>query len=265
MGQIAGTLIEWATHSWNPVPGRCWVGCEYCYALRYLHRFKKRDHPPILNEKELLWKPPAGSLVFAGSMIDLFHDKIPADWIQAIISQTEKHPDVWYAFLSKYPERMGLFDFPVNCLLGATWDGTPRTQYNLSILAAVVPENRIAYLSFEPMLANPRVALGITFASVHRQPLFDWVIAGGDSNPGAEKPPDWWADKLMKEADYYGIPFWLKDNFGYLGPREIPKERPIRVLWEERKNRRRKEDGDVPRRKDNRESSVADEHARAGT
>ena len=38
--------IEWCTHTWNPVTG-CLHGCPYCYARRFVDRFKPHpcEHP----------------------------------------------------------------------------------------------------------------------------------------------------------------------------------------------------------------------------
>lgn len=40
--------IEWCTHTWNPVTG-CLHGCTYCYARRFIDRFKPHpcEHPGV--------------------------------------------------------------------------------------------------------------------------------------------------------------------------------------------------------------------------
>src|SRR4051812_18559749 len=103
---MAGTAIEWATHSWNPVTccSRVSPGCAHCYALTYAARLKAmgqvkyqrdggRGSGPgfgvTVHSRELL--APAGwrgarRRVFVNSMSDLFHEEIPTLFIGRVLS-----------------------------------------------------------------------------------------------------------------------------------------------------------------------------------
>lgn len=244
MGQIAGSRIEWATHTSNPVKGRCFGDCPYCYMRAIYKRFPRLDHAPEFDGDECSWKPPSGSLVFIGSRLDMFHPKMPDAWICGVIDHVRECDDAHWAFLTKYPERLYKFHFPDNVLLGTTWDGRTETMSNVVELVANAPRSVIAFVCFEPLLGFPHSL----FTRLGKKPdgaapgraFIEWVIIGGDSTPGAKKPPVHWADKLMADAEDFGIPVWLKDTYKYEGVREIPKQRPITVLYERRRKNARK-------------------------
>ena len=87
--------IEWTESTWNPLTGCTKIspGCKHCYAERmakrlkamgkenYRHGFKLTMHENAL-EKPLGWKKP--QVIFVNSMSDLFHDKVPDDFILKI-------------------------------------------------------------------------------------------------------------------------------------------------------------------------------------
>jgi hypothetical protein len=163
--------------------------------------------------------------------------------------------------LTKWPEEYEEFDcFPDNAWLGTTWDGLPRTEGNLwPLKRAREAHGNLTWISFEPLLRRPEVPLGCeSFSSSVRYAdsvvlggdsssvryadsvvlggdsssvrYADWVVLGGDSTPGADKPPDEWADMLIREARKYDIPVWIKDNYNYQGEYGVLKQRPeIRV------------------------------------
>ena len=78
------TGISWTDLTWNPISGCTKVseGCKFCYAeawSRRWHRsFEVTLHPEKLDEVR---KIPSGSKVFVNSMSDLFHPKVPSDFI----------------------------------------------------------------------------------------------------------------------------------------------------------------------------------------
>ncbi|KKK57811.1 hypothetical protein LCGC14_3050740, partial [marine sediment metagenome] len=93
MAQISS--IEWTEATWNPVTGcsKISTGCSNCYAermakrlqamgqARYKNSFKVTLHPEALDEP-YRWKKPR--IVFVNSMSDLFHEKIPFEFIQRV-------------------------------------------------------------------------------------------------------------------------------------------------------------------------------------
>ena len=89
------TSIEWTEMTWNPVTGCSKVspGCKNCYAERmakrlqsigvsqYRNGFKLTLAPAVLNEP-MTWVKPR--LVFVNSMSDLFHERVPFDYIKEV-------------------------------------------------------------------------------------------------------------------------------------------------------------------------------------
>ncbi len=113
------TGIEWTDETWNPVSGCSKVseGCRNCYAEGIDKRFNAdhkpwtapnaahnvRLHPERLD-KPLHWKKPRK--IFVNSMSDLFHERVPdefIDYVFAIMALTPKHT---FQILTKRPGRM---------------------------------------------------------------------------------------------------------------------------------------------------------------
>ena len=127
---MAETTISWCTTVWNPVTGCTRVGgedsgCWNCYAARFAHRFDHpgdkfdglttirngrvdwsghvRSHPERL-EQPLRWRKPRR--VFVNSMSDLFHPKVPFEFIAAVFGVAAACPDHQFLILTKRPQRM---------------------------------------------------------------------------------------------------------------------------------------------------------------
>ena len=101
-----------------------------------------------------------------------------------------------------------------NAWYGTTCDGTLSTKNNIDDLIMYIQLcSSTRFVSFEPLLAPVDPDLrGIS-----------WIIIGADSNLGAVKPPQEWADHLIAVARREKIPVFIKDNYGY--PERI-KEMP---------------------------------------
>lgn len=126
------TGIEWTNATWNPVRGcsRISEGCRGCYAERDAARFSASGLPyeglaafvtrpdgskearwtgeVRLIEKHLTdplrWKRPRK--IFVNSMSDLFHEKVPDEWIDRIFAVMALSPQHIFQVLTKRPERM---------------------------------------------------------------------------------------------------------------------------------------------------------------
>src|SRR5512139_710248 len=95
--------IEWTESTWNPVTGctKVSAGCKNCYAERMAKRLQAMGQPRYRNgfdvtlhedlvELPLRWKQPRR--IFVNSMSDLFHEKIPAEFIQRIFDVMKRCP-----------------------------------------------------------------------------------------------------------------------------------------------------------------------------
>ena len=146
------TSIEWCDYTWNPIVG-CRNGCWYCYAKRMNDRFKwikdwryPEFFPERLKEPERLKKP---SVIFVGSMCDIFSDGVCGHWVERIIEvcnkpENQKHR---FMFLTKRSYGYKLYDFPLNCWLGATVS----IPSSLNVLRRKSPNNK-TFISFEPLM-----------------------------------------------------------------------------------------------------------------
>jgi protein gp37 len=119
------TTIQWTDQTWNPTTGcdRISPGCDNCYALTMAKRLKgmgqakyQNDgdprtsgpgfgittHPDALAEP-LRWKKPRR--VFVNSMSDLFHARVPREFLARVFAVMAATPQHTYQILTKRPER----------------------------------------------------------------------------------------------------------------------------------------------------------------
>ncbi|MDZ4726179.1 MAG: phage Gp37/Gp68 family protein [Leptospira sp.] len=105
--------IEWTDKTWNPVSGcsKVSAGCKNCYADAMFTRFKSKwgefndvkCHEDKLDEPFKLKKP---SKIFVNSMSDLFHEKVPFEFIDKVMAVIALNPKHTFQVLTKRPERM---------------------------------------------------------------------------------------------------------------------------------------------------------------
>ncbi len=123
---MAKTSIEWATDVWNPTTGcdRTSPGCDHCYALTLAKRLKGMGstkyqtdgdprtsgpgfgvavHPDALDVP-LRWTKPRK--VFVNSMSDLFHDKVPDEFIAEVFAVMALASQHIFQLLTKRHARM---------------------------------------------------------------------------------------------------------------------------------------------------------------
>ena len=206
--------IDWCDYTWNPISG-CLHGCDYCYMRRMEKRFPGIMEPTFhlgrladpLNLKE-------PSRIFVGSSGDMWGEWVDEEWIDDVLDVCEVFaPQHTYQFLTKNPIRYAHFDLPKNGWYGTTLDGSERTKDNYIDLIFSVDVKR-RFISFEPLLAG----VDLNLAGIQ------WVIIGANSNRGAPKPPDEWADRIIEIARECGGAVWVKDNYQYhLRIKEFPK------------------------------------------
>ena len=163
-------MFHLVTRTWNPVTG-CRHNCVYCWArrlaeekLKYMSRKYARGFEPTLHPWELDARFGPGEFVFVCDMGDLFGWWVPAEWIRAVLHVVERYPRTTFLFLTKNPKRYLQFDFPGNCILGATIETDDDELYrSYGISGAPPPGERIdaminlrhrrKLVSVEPVLA----------------------------------------------------------------------------------------------------------------
>jgi protein gp37 len=243
------SAIEWTDATWNPVTGCSKVseGCRNCYAEALSLRFGRSKKPwaaqfaaenvvlhPERLTQPLRWRDPR--MIFVNSMSDLFHERIPDDFIGQIFAVMGEASHHTFQVLTKRPERMLNWQqrhpqlSPPNVWLGVSVENQQAADERISLLMYAQAEVR--FLSCEPLLgpvnltdvrpsevehydilrgrlyglgrlAEPRVA-----------PRIDWVIVGGESGP-RHRPMDLnWARDLRDQCVEANVPFFFKQVGG---------------------------------------------------
>ena len=173
------TGIEWTDKTWNPTTGcdKVSPGCLHCYAEEITKRFPNNFpngfeltlHPQRLAEP-LKWRKP--SKIFVNSMSDLFHEKVPLDFIQEVFKVIEKTPQHTYQILTKRPQRLveisPQLKFHKNLWMGVSVENQ-NYAYRVDLLRQA--PTSVRFLSCEPLLGS----LNLDLTDIH------WVIVGGES------------------------------------------------------------------------------------
>ncbi len=197
--------IEWCDYTINPIKGYCPNECSYCYAHRMYNRFKWdkeiRFDFDLLDEIKTIKEP---SRIFIGSMIDMYHPDIPEIYVNNIILESYKYPQNTFITLTKFPENIIGYFFPVNWWIGTTIDGNCKYTNWSPPLSCYTGKNKI-FISFEPILDATVTLVEIKW--------YDWIIIGGKS-PGPVHKNEW-IDDIVRRADDLDIPVFIKDNAHY--------------------------------------------------
>lgn len=216
------SAIEWTDATWNPTTGcdRVSPGCDNCYALTLAKRLKAMGQPKYQNDGDprtsgpgfaptvhqdtldapRSWREPRR--VFVNSMSDLFHPRVPDEFIAdvfAVMAGTSRHQ---YQVLTKRPKRAAALAYrlpwPHNIWLGTSIennDYVDRADQLRRVPAAV------RFLSCEPLIGPlPDLELdGI-----------DWMIVGGESGHRARPMDASWAADLRDRSVAAGVAFFFK-------------------------------------------------------
>lgn len=226
--------IEWTQATWNPITGCTKIseGCKYCYAeklvrrLKGMHQEKYRNGFEVtLHEKNLKdplsWKKP--KMIFVCSMSDLFHKDVPLSFIQKVFETMKEATQHKFQVLTKRAERLpeinNFLSWPDNVWLGVTVE-LEKYLYRIEHLKKTGAKTK--FISFEPLLGmiNKINLEGI-----------DWVIAGGESGPGARPMENDWVRSIRNNCLEQNTPFFFKQWGG------VSKKKNGRILdgraWDE--------------------------------
>lgn len=205
--------IEWTETTWNPVTGcsKVSAGCKNCYAermaarlramgnVRYKNGFEVTLHDDLV-EAPLRWK--RARLVFVNSMSDLFHEKVPLEFIQRVFSVMERCPQHTFQILTKRSQRLRevsqKLPWPKNVWMGVSVEDN-RVLDRIEDLTTVPAY--IRFLSCEPLIGP-----------IENLPLrgIQWVIVGGESGPGARFMRAEWVEMILNQCRFAGVAFFFK-------------------------------------------------------
>jgi protein gp37 len=214
----ANSKIEWTDATWNPVRGCTKIspGCLHCYAETFAERFRGvASHPfefgfdlRLVPEKlgdPIRWA--TSRMIFVNSMSDLFHEKVPDEYIVSVARVMVAANWHTYQILTKRADRM------LNLLNGKLrfaaeqhhiWWGVSvenRRHGLLRVDRLRKSPAKVRFLSIEPLLEH----LGpINLEGIN------WVIVGGESGPGARPMEASWVRNIRAQCRRAGVAFFFK-------------------------------------------------------
>lgn len=221
------STIEWTNSTWNPVTGcnKVSPGCKHCYAETFAERWRGvPGHPyeqgfdlrlwPDRLEIPFTWRRPR--TIFVNSMSDLFHEKVPLEFIHRVFRTMRRTPWHTYQVLTKRSKELAdlapKLIWPSNVWMGVSIE-TAEYLWRADHLRTV--SSAVRFLSLEPLLGP----LGtFDLSGIH------WVIVGGESGPGARAIKPEWVREIREQCYVAGVPFFFKQWGG------VQKKRNGRVL-----------------------------------
>ena len=238
--------IEWCDHTFNPWVGCTKVSpaCDHCYAEAWARRTgspqlwqgERRRTSEAYWQQPLKWNRQAERegrrfRVFCASLADVFDNQVPTRWRDDLwdLICTTKRLD--WLLLTKRPQNIvPMLPNPAsgtpawgqgwpNVWLGTTAENQAEADRRIPHLLGVPA--RVRFLSCEPLIGPidltriARTPAGgqMTWNALRSDmssPGIDWVIAGGESGPGARPMHPDWPRGLRDQCIDAGVPFFFK-------------------------------------------------------
>lgn len=226
--------IEWTESTWNPIAGctKCSPGCDNCYAERMMYRhvcMGAARHEKNPDGDESAWEGYSNVMdedthgwngkihlfterleiplhwckerrIFVGSMSDLFHPKVPFEFIKSVLGIIALCPQHTFLLLTKRIERAAELSgaYPDNAHLGVSIS-TPDELWKLDELRKILAAVR--FVSFEPLLAD----LGkLNLKGIGQ------VIIGCESGPKRRECKLEWVKSIVDQGKADNVPVFVK-------------------------------------------------------
>jgi protein gp37 len=205
---------------------------------------------PERLDRPLHWRKPRR--IFVNSMSDLFHADVPDEFIDQVFETMAHCPNHIFQILTKRPERMRDFlthahsQIPrrsqgysarwSNVWLGVSVEDQGTADERIPLLLET--PSAIRFLSCEPLIRAIDISAWLKDGAPsrsqvdgpcgmhylrHGAPQLDWIIAGGESGPGARPAhPDWFRS-LRDQCSAAGVPFFFK-QWGQWAPSNAEKK-----------------------------------------
>ena len=216
--------IEWTDHTFNPWIGCVNIspGCDHCYAEALSKRTgiaKWGKDQPRHRTAVAYWKQPIrwneaakrsgeNAKVFCASLADVMEDRRDLDGMRAeLFALIEATPFLDWLLLTKRPMNFSR-------LLPAKWVATPRP--NVWLLTTVESSEflwRVDALKSVPAAVHGlscEPLIGAMPTLIEYLDGIDWVIAGGESGPGARPMKADWVRAIRDACIFKQIPFLFK-------------------------------------------------------
>jgi protein gp37 len=208
-------------------------GCANCYARAIYERFG-REFGNVQVSFEALdrlarWKPrppwkrmdstrayTERPMVFVCDTGDLFHDDVPAVFIEQAMDMMRGRSDVDWQVLTKRPLRMLQWwaqspgYLPDNIWLGVSIENQARADTRVPLLLQVPAAVR--FVSVEPMLGPVDLRRWLRGLNGTQEPRVHLVICGAESGPNRREFDVQWALDLYHQCREAGVPFFYKQG-----------------------------------------------------
>lgn len=205
--------IEWTDATWNPSTGcnKITSGCKFCYAETMAKRLQAMGTPGYENGFEFTLMPDRLELplkikrptkFFVNSMSDLFHEKMPFDFLDKVFDTITSTPKHQYQILTKREDILAKYfedkSAPKNVWLGVTVENS-QSKKRIDVLRNIDAE--IRFLSIEPLIDSVG---DLDLTGIH------WVIVGGESGHNARPMKPEWAIDIQRQCDEQDVAFFFK-------------------------------------------------------
>jgi protein gp37 len=210
---MAKSSIEWTEMTWNPTTGcdKITTGCKFCYAEVFAKRLQgmgnekyKDGFKLTLHEDSLdiprKWRDP--KMIFVNSMSDLFHKKVPLEYIQGVFRVMNECKQHIFQVLTKRSDILLKYSSEL------TW--TSNIWMGVSVENEKVVDRiddlretgaMIKFLSLEPLL-GPLPKLDLK--------NIDWVIVGGESGRNSRPMKPEWVEDIRLQCEKRKVFFFFK-------------------------------------------------------
>ncbi len=277
--------IQWTDYVWNPIAGctKCSPGCKNCYAETMAKRLKAmRVHPywPPFKEPQVvdengwtgnihLCHAKVGGQVdtlceplhlrkprkiFVCSMSDLFHEKVPFEFISRVFWTIQRAKWHTYQILTKRPERILPFmkehdHITENAVLGRRYlIKTPFNNVHIGVSVSTQAEAdekipillqipaAVRFVSVEPMLEGIK-GLHIGKCGYYcdervghvDHTYLDWVIVGCESGVNRRPCKIEWIDSIVDQCKAANVPCFVKQINVNGKVVKMPKQYPQQI------------------------------------
>jgi len=186
----------------------------------------------------LRWRKPRR--IFVNSMSDLFHERVPDEWIDRVFAVMSLAPQHSFQILTKRPERMWAYLSEVTRepavrvvasnvqmmirrreMAWATGWPIPNVWIGVSVEDQATADARVPVLLSTPAavrFVSYEPALGpVDWTAIHAEDLWtnhscgiDWIICGGESGPGARPFDVAWARQTIAQCRDAGVACFVK-------------------------------------------------------
>ena len=259
------TNIPYLDEVWSVTHGCTKIseGCAHCYAARLSERFPHGgnfgDVLPRESQldKPLHWRRPRR--VGVCFMSDLFHEKVPDEFLDKVFAVMALTPQHTFVLLTKRPERMRrYFNLPTrwaslhsvlegkghylihylplpNVWLGVSVEDQQAADERIPLLLETPAAHR--WVSAEPLLGPVDLRLGekqphMDDGYLIRAPRIgeglDWLVVGGESGPKAREMPFRALVNVVTDCGAAGVPVYVKQDSG---PRPGQQGRIPDAVW----------------------------------